>query len=88
MHNSINRPFNWIQNTANNLNTIKISYSHVRIRNSFYILVLENYCVKTPTWRSFSSPLFSDSAALSSYTFEVSNIYNCNNIGVYCLNAY
>ena len=44
---------------------------------------------KNPTWRSFGRPLFSDSTALlSSITFEVSNIYNCNNIGVYCLKAY
>ena len=46
----------------------------------------KNYNVK-PHLGVFGSPLFSDSTALSSNTFEVSNIYNCNNIGVCCLNA-
>ena len=36
----------------------------------------------------FGSPLSSDSTTLSSNAFEVSNIYNCNIIEVYCLNAY
>ena len=39
-------------------------------------------------WRSFGSPLSSDSTALSSNTFEESNLYNCNIIGVYSLHAY
>ena len=36
----------------------------------------------------FASTLSSDSTALSSNQFDVSDIYNCNIIGVYCLNAY
>ena len=36
---------------------------------------------------SFGSPLSSDSTALSTNAFEVSNIYNCNIIVAYCLNA-
>ena len=35
----------------------------------------------------FGSLLSSDSTTLSSNTFEVSNIYNCHFIEVYCLNA-
>ena len=91
MHSSNNRSFKWKNHTANNLNTIKISYCHVRIRNNlirfFIFLILENYSVKTH-FEAFGSPLFSDSTAVSSNTFEVSNIHNCNNIGLYCLNAY
>ena len=52
------------------------------------MLVLENISVRNTPWRSFGSPLSSDSTALSSNTFEVSNIYNCNIIGVYCLYEY
>ena len=36
----------------------------------------------------FGSLSSSDSTTLSSNTFEVSNIYNCHFIEVYCLNAY
>ena len=43
---------------------------------------------KTHPWRSFGSALSSDSTALSSNTFEVSNIHNCNIIEVYYLNAF
>ena len=36
----------------------------------------------------FGSLSSSDSTTLSSHTFEVSNIYNCHFIEVYCLNEY
>ena len=45
-----------------------------------------NYSVQISR-RYFGSPMSSDSNALNSYTF-LSNIYNCNIIVVYCLNAY
>ena len=34
----------------------------------------------------FGSPLSSDSTALNSNSFKVSNIYDCNIIGIQCLN--
>ena len=36
----------------------------------------------------FGGPFSSYSIVLSSDTFEISNIYNCHIIEVYCLNAY
>ena len=50
-------------------------------------MVLEYYSVQNSPRRYFGSPLC-DSNALNSYTFDFSNIYNCNIIVVYCLNAY
>ena len=48
----------------------------------------KNVVYKTPPWRSFGSPLSSDSTALGSNAFKVSNIYNFTIMGVYCVNAY
>ena len=43
---------------------------------------------KTLSQGYFGNLSSSDSTTLSSNAFEVSNIYNCHFIEVYCLNAY
>ena len=55
---------------------------------AIYILVLEKCSVQNPPQGYFGGQFSSDSTILSSNTFEVSNIYNCHIIEVYCLNAY
>ena len=54
-----------------------------------YIFWFEKDLVyKTLPQGYFGSLSSSDSTTLSSNTFEVSNIYDCHFIEVYCLNAY
>ena len=53
-----------------------------------YILVLENCSIQNSPSEVFWHPFICDSNTLSSNTFAVSSIYNCNIIDVYCLNAY
>ena len=49
----------------------------------------KNVVYKTLPKGYFGGPFSSDSTKLSSNTFEVSNIYNCHFIEVYCFkNAY
>ena len=49
-------------------------------------MVFENYSIQNSILGIYWQHTVSN--ALSSNTFEVSNIYNCNIIGVYCLSGY